>query len=330
MHMQVKDDDLVVATHGRGFWIMDNISSLRALTPEVASSRVHLFEPIPATRRLLGERGWTKLRDGAKNPPPGVMFEYYLAESASSPLTVTISEANGEVIKKFTSDPNDAESPSINAGTNRFFWDMRYPGTVMPLPSGALDVFTSVDFSGASYSPPTSPVALPGQYKVRLMVNGVTREQPFEIRKDPKIMASDDDLRAQFDLMVDIRDRSSEVVDTVLRIREARAGLEGRRIELSEDSRAEADAMLEELRQIEGILMVWVGTEAHPMMYSPPGLAEKLNSLADAVSSGDAKPTASMYAVFADLTERFESQQTRLNRLVEQELTPMLSGGQKM
>jgi len=326
MNMQVKDDDLVVATHGRGFWILDNISSLRTLTPEVAASQAHLFEVVPAIRNVRGGRGWTKLRDGAKNPPRGVMFEYYLAEPAVNPVTITVAEANGEVIKEFTSDPDDIQSPSTKAGMNRFSWDMRYPGTEMPMPSGALDAFSSVDFTGANYSPPTSPLARPGQYRVRLMVDGETREQPFEIRMDPRIKATDEDLKAQFDLMVDIRDWSLEVADSVLQIREVRSGLEGRRNGLSEGFGAEVDAILKELRQIEGILMVWAGTEAHPMMYSPPGLTEKLNSLSNAVSSGDARPTESMYAVFEDLQTSFDIQQNRLNDLVEQKLTPMLSG----
>lgn len=158
------------------------------------------------------------------------------------------------------------------------------------------------------------------------MVDGETREQPFEIRMDPRIKASDEDLKAQFDLMVDIRDWSLEVADTVLQIREVRSGLEGRRNGLSEGFGAEVDAILKELRQIEGILMVWAGTEAHPMMYSPPGLTEKLNSLSNAVSSGDARPTESMYAVFEDLQTSFDIQQNRLNDLVEQRVTPMLSG----
>ena len=72
MQMQVKDDDLVVATHGRGFWIMDNISYLRDITPEVASAPVHLFEVVPGHPKILGGRGWTKLWGGARNPPKGV------------------------------------------------------------------------------------------------------------------------------------------------------------------------------------------------------------------------------------------------------------------
>jgi hypothetical protein len=239
-----------------------------------------------------------------------VTFDFYLDDAAHSPLTITVTETSGEIIKEFSSDSEDG--PSADVGMNRFFWDMRYPGTVMPPPNGALDGFMSVD-----YSPPTSPVAPPGRYRVQLTVDGKTFEQPFEIRKDPRIKASDDDLRKQFDLMVSIRDRFTEVSDTVLKIREVRAALSESRADLDEGSGAEADAILAELRQIEGTLMIWMGTEAHPMMWSAPGLTEKLSSLSSAVNSGDVKPTASMYGVFDDLTRRFEEQRNRLNQIMD-------------
>jgi hypothetical protein len=175
-----------------------------------------------------------------------------------------------------------------------------------------LDGFQSID-----YSPPAPPVAPPGRYIVRLSVDGQAYQQPFEIRKDPRVKASDADLRAQFDLMVDLRDRFSEVADTVIRIRGVRARLEERRAELPEDSRIEADGILEQLREIEGILTIWMGSEAHPMMWSPPGLTVKLSSLSRAVGAADARPTESMYAVFEDLSERFEVQRNRLNQIVE-------------
>jgi hypothetical protein len=301
MQMLVKDDDLVVATHGRGFWILDNISSLRAITPEITSAPVHLFEVVPTTRLLRGGRGWTGLGGGARNPPTGVMVEYYLAQAPTTPVTLTIIGANGESIEEFSSGSEEGPGPSIGAGMNRFLWDMRYPGTEMPPSSGALDGFLSVD-----YSPPASPIAPPGQYKVRLTVNGENVEQPFEIRKDPRVRASDADLRAQFDLMVAIRDRFAEVVDTVMRIRKVRA-------ELLEDSTGRDDGSLEQLREIEGVLTIWMGSEAHPMMWDPPGLTEKLSALSGAVGGADGKPTESMYAVFEDLSERFELQRNRLN-----------------
>jgi hypothetical protein len=248
-----------------------------------------------------------------------VTFEYYLANSTSQPLTITVTEVGGDIIKAFSSDSEDG--PSNDAGMHRFYWDMRYPGTVMPPPNGALDGFMSVD-----YSPPTAPVAPPGQYRVQLMVDGKTYEQSFEIRKNPGIKASNDDLSAQFDLMVDIRDRFTEVSDTVLEIRAVRARLKEHRAGLSEDSMLKADAIMDQLRGIEGILMIWMGTDAHPMMWSAPGLTEKLSSLSNAVNSGDARPTESMYAVFEDLTKRFEFERGRLNQIIDQELAPALSG----
>jgi hypothetical protein len=156
-------------------------------------------------------------------------------------------------------------------------------------------------------------------------VDGQAYEQPFEIYKDPRVKASDADLRAQFELMVDIRDRFSEVTDVVMRIREVRAQVDERRSELPEESRVEANGILEHLREIEGILTIWMGSKEHPMMWSPPGLTEKLSSLSGAVSDGDAKPTKSMYAVFEDLSECFEVQRKRLNRVIEEEVVPLLS-----
>ena len=308
MHMQVKGDDLVVATHGRGFWIMDNISALREITPKVIASPVHLFDVVPALRHLRGGRSWTKLSYGASNPPRGVTFDYYLGELPRDPVTIEITDLDGTVINSFVSDMENG--PSADPGLNRFVWNMRYPGTVMPPPNGALDGFVSVD-----YSPPTSPVAPPGVYKVSLTVGSESLQREVEIRKDPRLRVSDADLRAQFELMVAIRDRFTEVSNTVLKIRELRGQLQGKRKSLLQSSRADVDATLSELREIEGALMIWMGSDAHPMMWSPPGLTEKLSSLSSAVNSGDARPTESMYAVFADITDRYEEQRRRLARI---------------
>jgi photosystem II stability/assembly factor-like uncharacterized protein len=319
MHMVVKGNDLVVATHGRGFWIMDNISSLRYITPEIASSPVHLFEVVPAIRHLRRRSGWTGSSDAARNPPGGVMIEYYLAHAPNSGVILTILEAGGKTIRQFSSELEENPIPTTNKGMNRFFWDMRYPGTQMPPASGALKGFLSID-----YSPPRPPVAPPVQYIVKLSVNGQTYEQPFEIRKDPRVKSSDADLKAQFDLMVNIRDRFSEVAGTVMKIREIRARIVERRADLQEDSREKADRILKKLREIEGVLTIWMGSQAHPMMWSPPGLTEKLSSLSSAVGTADAKPTKSMYTVFGVLSKRFEVQRKRLNKLIENEVKPLL------
>ena len=138
MQMLVKDDDLVVATHGRGFWIMDNISSLRAITPEVASAPVHLYSKWSRLFASLGEGAGTRdLRTRRGTHRRGVMIEYHLAQESTSEVMFTITDAGGETIQQFSSRSQEGPgSPSIRAGMNRFFWDMRYPGTQMPPSAG--------------------------------------------------------------------------------------------------------------------------------------------------------------------------------------------------
>jgi hypothetical protein len=115
------------------------------------------------------------------------------------------------------------------------------------------------------------------------------------------------------------------VADTVLRIRKVRAQLSGRLAELPEESKVKAAGILKQFRQIEGILTIWMGSKAHPMMWSSPGLTEKLSSLSSAVGGGDTKPTQSMYAVFEDLSKRFEVQRNLLDQVIEKEVGPLLS-----
>ena len=315
MNMVVKDDDLIIATHGRGIWIMDNISALRGITPEIAASSAHLFDVVPTVRRLRGGRGWAEIKstDVAQNPARGVVIEYYLAEKPAGDVVLIIMDRNGEVIRRYSSGSEQRSSPPAETGMNRFVWDMQYPGIELPLSAGALPHFESSD-----HSPPRRPVAPPGHYIARLTVGGQDFDQPFEILKDPGVTASDADLRAQFELMLDIHKRVSDVTEVVMKVREFRAEVEARRAELSVDSGNEVDTILQELEEIEGTLTIWMGSVAHPMMFGPPGLIQKLSRLSGAVVSGDAKPTASMYGVFADLTRRFEDQRNRLNQLIDQ------------
>ena len=246
------------------------------------------------------------------------MIEYHLAQVPASEVTLTITDAGGEVIQEFSSASQEGPKPPTSAGMNRFLWDMRYPGVELPASAGALASFQSVDASR-----PAQPVATPGRYFVRLTVDGRAHEQPFEIRLDPRVKASDADLRAQFELMVELSDRLSQVVDIVIRIREVRAEVDGAK--LREDSKVKASGILGQLREIEGVLTIWMGSPDHPMMWGAPGLIQKMSSLLGYVSAADARPTESMYAVLEDLSERFEIQRNRLNQVIEQDVRPLLS-----
>jgi photosystem II stability/assembly factor-like uncharacterized protein len=314
MNMVVKDDDLVIATHGRGLWIMDNISALRSITTEIALSSAALFEIAPTVRRLRGGRGWADIKstDVARNPARGVMIDYYLEEEPVGGVDITIMDANGEVIQRYSSGAEERGSPAAEAGTNRFVWNLQYPGVELPLSAGALP-----DFESSDHSPPRRPVAPPGNYSARLNVGSQAFEQPFEIVKDPSVTASDADLRAQFELMLDIQNGVRDVTEILLKIREFRDNIKVTSEELPGKARTEIDTILADLEEIEGTLTIWMGSVAHPMMFGPPGILQKLSRLSGAVISGDAKPTASMVSVFDDLTRRFEEQRDRLNQLMD-------------
>jgi hypothetical protein len=168
---------------------------------------------------------------------------------------------------------------------------------------------STVQLAGFEASRPVPPVATPGHYAVRLTVSGQTYEQPFEIRKDPRITASDSDLQAQFALMVKIRDKVSEVTDALNKLRDAR-----RKLETRSSSGKQVDVVKEELRTIEGSLTRLTGS--HSLELGPKGLTNKLGTLSRAVGRADAKPTRQMVAVFDDLSMRIAAEVSRLDELI--------------
>jgi photosystem II stability/assembly factor-like uncharacterized protein len=332
-YMQVKNNDLVVTTHGRGFWILDNLTALRQITREVAAASVHLFEIAP-TRRYLPVQVLSPRRsfrpgiqvarsddsvayedrrgpDGrvrrvylnaGQNPPGGVMIDYYLKQRSEA-VTLTILDGKGQVIKQFSSQAKDSTWLPAEAGMNRFVWDMRYPG--------AREIPVPADFVSAEYYTRTQPpIAPPGRYSARLSVGGQQYERPFEIQRDPRITATDDDLRAQFELMVQIHDRLSQVTDAVERLRTARRQLEQRT-----PADARTAGVKEQLGAIEGALTRLLPA-ANPMVLPPKGLNNRLAALSGAVQQADARPTRQMYAVFEELSAKVVEQLRRLDEVL--------------
>ncbi len=321
-YILVKDDDIVIATHGRGFWIMDNIAAIRAITPEVAAAPVHLFEVAHTLREFRAGRSWSgsKSRHVGNNPPSGVMIEYYLAQKPSSEVMITITESNGDIIQQFSSSTSGRRKPATTPGMNRFLWNMRYPNARLPRVAGAM---SHVPAFGRRQS--SAPVAPPGQYTVRLTVDGQDYEQPFEIQKDPRLNATNADIKAQFNFVVDIQERIMQVADTIMEIRELRGQLDDRLPQLSAESKIKADNIRKQLREIEGILTLWMGSTDHPMMWYGPGLIDKLSRLSSVVND-NAKTTESMHTIFKQVSERFEVQSNRLKKLIEDEIKPLLTG----
>jgi hypothetical protein len=187
--LAVKDDDLIVATHGRGFWILDNITPLRQIDANALTADAILFKPQPTV--LVpepNEQGTPIPKDEpfAENAPWGAMLDYYLKAAASGPVTIEIADASGTVVRRYSSDdtpqPRDPNSlnvqtvwapsaavPPVTAGMHRWLWDLR------PAPQAG---------GGRGRGP--APIVAPGTYTVKLTANGRTFTQPLTVKKDPR------------------------------------------------------------------------------------------------------------------------------------------------
>jgi photosystem II stability/assembly factor-like uncharacterized protein len=235
----VKDSDLVVATHGRSFWILDDISPLRQIGDEVTAAPAFLFRPARAMRIRASTNHDTPLTPevpAGENPPPGAVFYYYLKSPAQGEVKLEILNSRGEVVRSYSSSDNPettrplASPPfpaywfrppdqlSTVAGLHRFVWNLRY--SLPPLPARGYSMSTvfgrNVPFQ------PEGPLALPGAYQVRLTADGKSYVQTFALVMDPRVQATAGDLAKQFSLATRLAQGLQEATQAAREIHEAR------------------------------------------------------------------------------------------------------------
>ncbi len=351
--LAIKEGDLIAATHGRSFWILDDLSALRQLHPETVRTAATLFKPRQVYRATFGGGGGNGAAGGhpsGANPANGAVIYYWLAQPRQV-VTMDFLDPRGKVIRSFTSnqDPRQAadsvradsvraarndslrraglppdtvqrseargeETPSDEgpirrpppprvpnkAGLNVFAWNLRYPDA---------SVFENMILWAGNLS---GPVVLPGTYTVRLNVGGQSFTQPFVVVKDPRTTASDADLKEQFDLLMRIRDKTSEANDAVKTIRNVKAQLADRSQKITGPRAATfkqlATDLTNKLSAIEGeIYQVKNQSSQDPLNY-PIRLNNKIAALAGVVGGTDAKPTSQSYTVFNDLSSQLDRQ----------------------
>ncbi len=343
----VKDHDLVLATHGRGFWILDDLTPLHQLAEQQANA-AHLFTPRDTTRflvpgrrptldpnqlRAYGNAGGLAVRtrvvpgpsgekalgflDAGHNPEPGITVYYYLPEAPKESLTLRFLDGAGQEIKSFTNtvtkEGQESEKkpdthgaapepkPKMQAGLNRFVWNARYPdATAVP---GA------VFWAGGV----TGPLAPPGRYTVELVVDGQQQNASFDFVKDPRAAANDEDLAAQFALLLQIRDKLTETHEAILMIRSLRQQAESWAERTAQTPQAEqvataAKALGEALTTVERELIQQQSKSHEDPLNFPIRLNNKLAALTGVVGSADAAPTQGAQQVFADVVTRVDTQ----------------------
>jgi photosystem II stability/assembly factor-like uncharacterized protein len=340
----VKNDDLVVATHGRSFWVLDDITPLRQLTPKIASEDTVLFTPEPAVRLHYPEQVDSR-RPVGQNPPPGAIINYYFAAEPKNEVKLEIYDSGGKLIRSLSSveKKEEGEQPPewpdmlqpvttipAKAGMNRFAWDLRYTSPV------------KIPNSFYASSGPIGPLVLPGTYEVKLTANGKTLSVPLEIKLDPRVQVSNEALQKQFDLDMKLYEANIQLHTTVNEIRDMHSELDRLQKRFGDDARLKpvvgaAGDLAKKITGVEeGLIQVNMkGSEAN--LAFPNQLNEKFDTFIRSVESADAPPTKQQYEVFEYLNGQLQTllaswkqvQDTdvrNFNTLVERYQVPFLPG----
>ena len=304
----VEENDLVIATHGRSFWVLEDIGPLRQMSEEVAAASAWLFDPVDPIRGI----------------DRGARFQYHLAEDAER-VTFEILDADGEVVRSYesvTGEEGEEEDespfarffggggggrPAVTKGAHAFRWDLRYPAWT--------------DFEGRIMwaARPMGPMGLPGAYTVRMTVDdGAPLSRDFEVRINPNLEGvTEADLRERFALAIRIRDRVTEANEAVIRVRNVKGQVDDRLEETDNDEiEAQAVVVKDNLGAVEAeIYQVKNQSNQDPLNY-PIKINNKLAALLGLVEGSESRPTDQSYMVFRRLADLLDQQMKQMGIVI--------------
>jgi photosystem II stability/assembly factor-like uncharacterized protein len=315
--LTIKNDNLIAATQGRSFWIIDDLTPLHQLNDNVAKADFHLYKPMPSYRMNGGQGGWRgESKTEGKNHPNGVLLHYHVKDTASLKASIEIMDASGTLIKKFSTKPDKKakeEQLKVKPGFNRHIWNMRY--------ADAEGFDGLIMWAGGL----TGPKAIPGKYKAKLTVNGQSQETEFEIVKDPRTESSVADIKAQFDFQLMVRDKLSETNKAVKRIRSAREQIN----RVTEPMKGKDDmkdvtelakTILDDMKKIEEALYQTKNKSNQDPLNFPVRLNNKLAAVGGESGGGDYPPTEQVKAVYSEITGQIDTQLAALKKIIDEQV----------
>ncbi len=321
-------NDLIVATHGRGFWVLDDIAPLRQAKIQTASEPVHLYVPAVAYREhgRDGFGGANSPKNVGQNPPDGALIDYYIRAPISGPLTLEVLDSRGKVVHRASSEQQKRSTPNgrpsagldrrsvvltAHQGMNRYAWNFR---EAEPIVVPGMYVLELANGGG--------PLVPPGKYEVRLRANAMDYTAPLEIKPDPRVRISQMDFEKQYELALKIRDRISEIHDAVNAIRAQHDVLEVLRKAANPAKLQAIKAAEQKMTEIEGQLVQVDSVNLYTSLVKPIMLDAEFADLGNAVESADSAPTAQEYAAFDEyektkneLLNRWKSLQREMNQI---------------
>jgi len=337
----IHGDDLVVATHGRALWILDDITPLRQIENRIGSEPASLFRPSAALRIRPGsDQGTPDPAEvpKAENPASGAVLDYYLKTAATTPVVMQILDSKGQLVRRYSSDdkvtPVEEKTLVVtmnwmhpqkplpaSAGMHRFVWDMHY-GSPLPKPTSPYRSFGK-----------TGPWAPPGHYTVRLTVDGKSYERSLELKSDPRVTASTEDLQREFSAAsrcLAALVETAQAANEASQIDEKLAALELKNKDNLSLSKS-LSTFHARVRKVLGPPPVDYGAAIIPLTSDRESLrylAHELTELGSAIESADAAPTAEQDKALAQDTARFSKTMSDWHQLLQQGL-PALNGNLK-
>lgn len=323
----VKDDDLVAATHGRSFWVLDDITPLRQVATQSTQADTVLYQPETALRLHYPEE-FDKRQPVGDNPPPGAIIDYYFKTAPKDEVTLDILDASGKLVRHLSSkEKKEGEQPPewpdrvervktipANEGMNRFAWDLRYNDPIQ--------------IPGAFYggTGPKGPLALPGDYQVKLTAGGKSQTAPLHLAIDPRTKGSEASLQQQFTLSMQVNDRISQLHQAVNEIRDVKSQIKNLHTRFGDDQRLKpalnaADDLDHKMSDVEQELIQvnMKGSEAN--LAFPSMLNERWDSFSHMIDGGDTNPpTKSQMEVFQKLSQQLDEQLKRWTQIRAEDL----------
>ena len=331
--LEIHGDDLVIATHGRGFWILDDIAPLRQVDEKVAAAPAWLYTPATAVRmnpETFFGTPFPPEEPKAKNPPAGAMLDYFFQSAPQGEVTLEILDARNQAVRRYSSKDRASAPPrpgaiadiwlaepprlTTRAGMNRFVWDLRY----------GLSGASGEDEFGFG-RPPQGPHVLPGTYTVRLTADGRTYTQPLKVVLDPRSTASPADLSKQLDLSLSVIREIARAVGALGEARALRGQLAARRKEAEASSNA---ALADRIAALDGEAARFAAGGGGRGGRGGGGtgfgaVTAALNTALSVAQSGDRTPPAQAYAVFEQARHDLENQLAAWKTLRETRLADL-------
>jgi photosystem II stability/assembly factor-like uncharacterized protein len=332
--LAIQDSDLVVATHGRSFWILDDVAPLRQLNQQVLASDVYLFRPETAIRVRRDVNRDTPLPQSTpvgQNPPNGAIIDYYLKSVPRSPVTLEILNTQGVVIRKFVSGQKPKPFPKLlrfsyawlrhprpltaNAGLNRFVWDLRYPDP----PALSRDYTIAAVIGKNTPALPQGPLVTPGKYVVRLTVTSHNYDEPLVVKMDPRVTTSASGLAEQFDLEMRLSQGITQDYDLQSELRDLQSQLRTVETRLSSNRHARLTvSFLEDFGR--RAADIDSGSQTPGGAEGLARLNDDLSNLLIVADSADTRPTGQCRAVSDEKLALLKSHLTQWQEIKGKEL----------